>query len=342
MRFVDEATIHAKAGDGGDGCVSFRREKYVPRGGPDGGDGGNGGDVLITADPNFSTLLDLVSKTEIRAGHGEPGRSRKQHGANGRNVLIRVPLGTVVHDEDTGLRLLDLTELGEPVALAKGGKGGRGNTCFKSAINQAPTQYERGQPGQARRIRLELKIVADVGLIGQPNAGKSTLLSRISAARPKVAPYPFTTLQPMVGIVETDDYRRFTVADLPGLIRGAHEGKGLGDEFLRHIERTRILVHVVDAAPLDGSDPLDNYHAIREEVRLHSAALADRPEIVAANKMDLEAAEAGLQRLRGGLDRDVLPISALTGSGLPELRARILQMLEDLWRRPVEKPAPQL
>jgi GTP-binding protein len=342
MHFVDEARIYVKAGDGGDGCVSFRREKYVPRGGPDGGDGGDGGDVLIAADPNFSTLLDLASKTESRAGNGEPGRSRKQHGANGQDVLIRVPLGTVIYDEDTGLRLLDLVEVGQPVTLAKGGKGGRGNTCFKSAVNQAPTQYESGRPGQARRLRLELKIVADVGLIGQPNAGKSTLLSRISAARPKIAPYPFTTLQPMVGIVETDDYRRFTVADLPGLIRGAHEGKGLGDEFLRHIERTRMLVHMVDAAPLDGSDPLENYRAIREEIRLHSAALADKPERVAANKMDLEAAEAGLQRLRQGLDRDVLPISALTGRGLPELRGRILDMLEELRREPVSKPAPEL
>jgi GTP-binding protein len=342
MRFVDEATIYVKAGDGGDGVASFRREKYVPRGGPDGGDGGDGGDVLVIADPNLSTLLDLVSKAEIRAEDGKPGRSRKQHGPNGKDITIRVPIGTVVFDKDTGLKLLDLAEVGEAVVLAKAGKGGRGNVWFKSSVNRAPTEHEKGRPGQSRRLRLELKIVADVGLIGQPNAGKSTLLSRISAAHPKVAAYPFTTLQPALGIVNTDDYRRFTVADLPGLIKGAHEGKGLGDEFLRHIERTRMLVHLIDAAPADGSDPLDNYRAIREEIRLHSAELAAKPEIVAANKMDLEGAAEGFERLRKGLDKEVVRISALTGQGLPELRRRILEMLEELWRQPATKPKPEL
>jgi GTP-binding protein len=342
MRFVDEATFHIKAGDGGDGCASFRREKYVPRGGPDGGDGGDGGDVLIAADPNLSTLLELVSKAEVCAAAGEPGRSRNQHGANGADVLIRVPVGTVVFDEDSGLRLLDLVEAGPPIVLARGGKGGRGNTCFKSSINQAPTQFEEGCPGQARRIRLELKIVADVGLIGQPNAGKSTLLSRISAAHPKIAPYPFTTLQPMVGIVEAEAYERFTVADLPGLIRGAHEGKGLGDEFLRHIERTRMLVHLVDVAPADSSDPLSNYQAIREEIRLHSPELAAKPEIVVANKMDLDGGDKGLERLQQELGREVLPISALTGQGLSQLRSRIFELLKELRRLPPEKPVPEL
>jgi GTP-binding protein len=342
MRFVDTARISVKAGDGGDGRVSFRREKYVPRGGPDGGDGGNGGSVLIVADPNLSTLLDLVSKAELRAGDGQPGKFRNQHGANGQDLIIRVPPGTVVMDEDTGLALLDLPEPGPPVIVARGGKGGRGNVWFKSSVNQAPMQCEEGQPGQLRHLRLELKTVADVGLLGQPNAGKSTLLSRMSAAHPKIAPYPFTTLQPTVGIVDTDAYERFTAADLPGLIKGAHEGKGLGDEFLRHIERTRILVHVVDAAPPDGSDPVENYRAIRQEIRLHSAELAAKPEIVAANKMDLDGAEQGCRRLGEGLACEVVPISALTGQGVPRLCSRILEMLQELRRQPDQKPAPTL
>ncbi len=342
MRFVDEATIYVKAGDGGDGCMSFRREKYVPRGGPNGGDGGDGGDVIITADTNLSTLLDLVSRSEYRAADGERGKPKNQRGANGDDVIIKVPVGTVVTDQDTGLALIDLKEPGRSTVLAGGGKGGRGNARFKSPIDQTPTRWEEGRPGRERRLALELKLVADVGLIGRPNAGKSTLLSRISAAHPKIAAYPFTTLQPMVGIVDTDAYQRFTVADLPGLIRGAHEGKGLGDEFLRHIERTRILVHLVDVAPTDGSDPLENYRAIRRELRLRSAKLAEKPEIVAANKTDLEGAEQGVERLRNGLDVEVFPISALTGQGVPELIARILHMLEELKRQPEETAPPEL
>ncbi len=338
MRFVDEATIYVKAGDGGDGCVSFRREKYVPRGGPSGGDGGDGGDVIITGDPNMSTLLDLVSRAEFRAGNGKPGKSKNQHGANGKDVVIRLPLGTVVIDDDTGLTLADLTEAGRSLVVTRGGKGGRGNARFASAQNRAPTQYEEGRPGQERHLSVELKLVADVGLIGQPNAGKSTLLSRISAAHPKIAAYPFTTLDPMVGIVDTDAYQRFTVADLPGLIRGAHEGKGLGDEFLRHIERTRILVHLVDAAPADGSDPPANYRVIRNELELYSARLAAKPELVVANKMDLQDAERGLERLREELARDVIPISGLTGQGVRKLLARILHTLEELKTRPEQEP----
>jgi GTP-binding protein len=333
MRFVDETALHVKAGDGGDGCSSFRREKFVPRGGPDGGDGGDGGDVLVSTDPNLNSLAHLTAKSEVRAGDGERGKSKKRDGANGQDAVIRVPVGTIVSDEETGLTLLDLAEPREPVVIAEGGRGGRGNNHFKSPTNQAPTRYEEGKPGRERDIRLELKLVAQVGLIGRPNAGKSTLLSHISAAHPKVADYPFTTLQPMVGIVETRSYERFAVADLPGLIRGAHEGKGLGDEFLRHIERTRLLVHLVDAAPADGSDPLENYHAIRDELRLHSEELAAKPEIVVANKMDLEGAEEGLRRLQQGLDRRVLPISAVTGEGLERL---IGEMLEALREQPSE------
>ncbi|KPK58538.1 MAG: hypothetical protein AMK73_09230 [Planctomycetes bacterium SM23_32] len=341
MRFVDEAAIYVKAGDGGDGCVSFRREKYVPRGGPDGGDGGDGGDVLIAPDPNLSTLLDLVSRAQFRAADGERGGPRNRTGASGEDLCIRVPLGTVVTDEDTGLQILDLAEPRQPVVVAPGGRGGRGNARFKSATNQVPTRCEEGRPGRERRLRLELKLVADVGLIGRPNAGKSTLLSHISAAHPKIAAYPFTTLQPMVGIVETDAYQRFTVADLPGLIEGAHEGKGLGDEFLRHIERTRVLVHLVDAAPTYGSEPVANYHVIREELALYSAPLAAKPELVVATKMDLHGAGQGLARLRQGLGREVTGISAVTGQGVRELVGRILHVLQEV-KQLSEEAAPEL
>jgi len=323
VHFVDEASIYVKAGDGGRGCVSFRREKYVPRGGPDGGDGGDGGDVLMEADENLSTLLDLVSKSHYLAGNGRPGSGKNRTGARGEDLLIKVPVGTIVRDERTGLVLKDFTEHGERVVVARGGRGGRGNARFATSVNQAPTEFEEGQPGEERHLRLELKLIADVGLIGEPNAGKSTLLSRISAARPRVAPYPFTTLEPQLGIVDTDSYQRFTVADLPGLIQGAHEGKGLGDEFLRHIERTRMLVHVLEPAPMDGSDPLQAYHRVRSELRLFS--------------------ERALEKLRRGLGADVLPTSAVTGQGLRRLVGSIVEALEELKARAAEpRTEPEL
>jgi len=327
MHFVDEVTIVVKAGKGGDGCVSFRREKFVPRGGPSGGDGGDGGDVCIETDSNLTTLFKLVSGAEYRAGDGGRGGSSKKHGANGRDVLIKVAPGTLVIDAGTGLALADLSKPGQHIVVARGGRGGRGNAHFATAINRTPRSAEEGEPGQERVLRLELRLVGDVGLIGLPNAGKSTLLSRVSSAHPRVASYPFTTLQPVVGIVETGSYDRFTVADLPGLVKGAHEGKGLGDEFLRHIERTRIVAHLVEAAPMDGSDPVENYHLVRDELRLHSRALAAKPEIVLASKMDIFGAQDGLARLRKGLGLDVMPISAATGRGLRELVGRILHTL---------------
>ena len=333
MRFVDEATIWVRGGDGGSGCVSFRREKYVPHGGPDGGDGGDGGSVLMRADPSRSTLMDLVSVREFRAGNGAPGTSKNRYGANADDVLIRVPVGTVVTDLATGIVLADLREPGRTVVLAEGGRGGRGNTHFKSSVNQVPRQFERGRPGRERHLRLELKLVADVGLVGLPNAGKSTLLSRISSAHPKVAPYPFTTLQPAIGIVDAGDYRRFAVADLPGLIQGAHEGKGLGDEFLRHVERTRVLVHVVDAMPTDATDPVECYRLIRAELRRHSATLAEKPEIVVANKIDLDGARRNAERLAEELPVEVFAVSALTGEGLRPLLTRTLQVLDELKER---------
>ena len=340
MRFVDETNILVKGGDGGNGCVSFRREKYVPRGGPNGGDGGDGGAVSIVADANLSTLTDLVSRVEFRARNGGPGRTKNQHGADADDLLIRVPVGTIITDVDAGLVLADLAEAGRVVVVAEGGRGGRGNAQFATAVNQTPREAEEGGPGRERRLHLELKLVADVGLIGRPNAGKSTLISRISAAHPKIADYPFTTLQPVVGIVEADEDHRFTVADLPGLIEGAHAGKGLGDEFLRHVERTRLLVHMVDALPVDGTDPLENYRTIRNELALYSPTLAEKPEIVVANKVDLHGAEDGVRRLREGLDCEVVEVSAMTGQGLRPLVGLMLHKLAEMRQADEETTAP--
>jgi len=340
MRFVDEVTIWVKAGDGGDGCVSFLREKYVPRGGPDGGDGGKGGDVIIRVNPHLNTLLELVSRPQYHAGDGRPGRGRNQTGPDGDDVVIEVPLGTEIIDQDTGLTLADLKTPGQSIVAARAGKGGRGNARFASAVDQAPRRYEEGQNGQERNLRLELRLVADVGLIGLPNAGKSTLLSRISAAHPKIAAYPFTTLQPAVGIVDTASYQRFTVADLPGLIEGAHDGKGLGDEFLRHIERTRIVAHLIDVRPVDGSDPVENYHTIRDELRLHSQKLSKKPEVVIASKMDLHGAEENLARLRSEVPAEVLPVSAVSGRGIRELVGRIVHILNELRQQPEPDELP--
>ncbi|MFP4027006.1 MAG: GTPase ObgE [Candidatus Brocadiia bacterium] len=328
MHFVDEAEIYVKAGDGGDGRASFRREKYVPKGGPSGGDGGEGGDIIIKANENMGTLLDLVSRKQYLAGDGEDGKTKKRDGADGEDVVIEVPVGTVIRDIDTDLVLKDLTEEGQSVVVAEGGQGGRGNVHFATSTNQAPTEYEEGTEGEERNLRLELKLIADVGLVGKPNAGKSTLLSRISAAHPRIASYPFTTLEPQLGIVDTEAYRRFTVADLPGLIQGAHNGRGLGDEFLKHIERTRILVHLVDIVPLDESDPVENYHSIRDELKLYSEKLAKTPEIVAANKIDLPGANQGVERLREELDCEVIPVSATRGDGLKQLIGEILNSLQ--------------
>ncbi len=328
MHFVDEAEIHVKAGDGGDGSVSFRREKYVPKGGPDGGDGGDGGDVIIKADPNLSTLLDLVSKKHYCAENGEKGKSRKQHGANGQDVVLRVPPGTIIRDIDTGLVLKDLNEDYTSVVVARHGKGGKGNVHFASSVNQTPRKFEEGTTGQSRNLRLELKLIAEVGLIGKPNAGKSTLLSHISAAHPKIASYPFTTLQPQLGVVDTESLRRFVVADLPGLIEGAHDGRGLGDEFLKHIERTKVLVHVIDMAPGENESPVEAYHSIRNELTLYSDELASRPEIVAANKIDLPDGEKNVEEFIDQTGVNPIKISAVTGEGLRRLIGHILQLID--------------
>ena len=327
--FIDEARVHVRAGKGGNGCVSFRREKFVPKGGPDGGDGGNGGDVSFVGDPAVDTLLDLTYRRHLVAKNGQPGRGKNQTGACGADLEMPVPVGTLIFDADTGLMLRDLAEAGERVCVARGGKGGRGNKHYASSINRAPRECEEGEPGQERDLRLELKLLADVGLVGLPNAGKSTLISRISHARPRVANYPFTTREPCLGIVDVGDYRRIVVADIPGLIEGAHDGHGLGIEFLRHIERTRVLLHVVDAAAVDGTPPLDAYHTLRNEIGLYGHALAERPHLVAANKTDLPDAQAALDDLRAAIDVPLFPISAVTGHGLRPLLAALTHAVDE-------------
>jgi len=324
--FVDEAEIHVKAGDGGNGCVSFRREKFVPKGGPDGGDGGDGGSVYVETRADKDTLLDFAGKHHWKAEVGKPGEGSGRSGAAGRDLVIPVPAGTLIYDKDLDLLIKDLNEVGMKVLVCKGGKGGKGNKAFATSTHQAPREFEPGGAGQERNLRLELKLIADVGLVGMPNAGKSTLLSRTSAARPKIAPYPFTTLEPVLGIVELPGFRRFLMADIPGLIEGASQGAGLGHDFLKHIERTRILVHILDVMPLDGSDPVANYHAIRRELAQHGTVLAEKDEVVVANKTDLDPDGARLRDLQDRLDRKIVPISAATGQGIRELS-------ELLWRK---------
>jgi GTP-binding protein len=324
--FVDEAKISVKAGDGGNGCVSFRREKYVPKGGPDGGDGGRGGHVYFRAVADMDTLLDFSGRHHWRAGNGKPGQGANKHGSDGEDLVLRVPPGTLVYDIDLDLLIADLNQIGMKVTVCRGGKGGRGNKAFATSTNQTPRTAEKGTLGQERNLKLELKLIADVGLVGMPNAGKSTLISRCSAARPKIADYPFTTVEPVLGIVELTNYRRFVMADIPGLIEGASEGAGLGHDFLKHIERTTLLVHLLDIMPVDGSDPADNYHAIRNELAQHSEVLARKPEVIVVNKIDLDPDGERLAKLRDHLGSHIVPISAATGQGIRTL-------VELLWQK---------
>ena len=327
--FVDEAQIWVKAGDGGNGCVSFRREKFVPKGGPDGGDGGRGGHVYFEAAGDLDTLLDFEGKHHWRAENGRAGQGSNKSGADGQDLVIRVPPGTLIYDTDWNVLLKDLNEVGMRVLVCKGGKGGRGNKTFATATHQTPREFEPGKPGQERNLRLELKLIADVGLVGLPNAGKSTLISRCSAARPKIAAYPFTTLEPVLGIVGLSGFRRFVMADIPGLIEGASEGAGLGHDFLKHIERTAIIAHILDLMPMDGTDPVDNYHTIRAELERHSQVLADKPEVIVANKIDLDPEGAALTRIREELGSNVLTISAATGQGIKELAELLWQKIAE-------------
>jgi GTP-binding protein len=324
--FVDEAKIWVKAGDGGNGCVSFRREKYIPHGGPDGGDGGKGGDVFFEAVNDVDTLSDFIGKHHWQAQDGCPGQGKNKSGAKGDDLIVKVPPGTLIYDADLDLLLKDLDQMGLKVCVCSGGKGGKGNKQFATSIHQAPQYAEPGVPGQARNLRLELKLIADIGLVGMPNAGKSTLISRCSRARPKIAPYPFTTLEPVLGIIELTGERRLVMADLPGLIEGAHKGAGLGFEFLKHIERTRSIVHILDIMPVDGSDPVDNYHKIRGELEQYSKTLAGKKEVIIANKIDLDPDGKIVKMLRKKLRHVIYPISAVTGQGIKDL-------CETLWKK---------
>jgi GTP-binding protein len=326
--FVDRATIDAEAGKGGDGCVSFRREKYVPRGGPDGGDGGRGGSIIALAEAGVDSLQILAHRKHWRARGGTPGEGSNRHGAHAEDLVILVPPGTVVIDATHDFVLKDLVAPGDQVIVARGGQGGKGNSRFKSATNQVPREFTRGGEGEVRRVTFELKMIADVGLLGKPNAGKSTLLSRVSRAHPEIADYPFTTKVPHLGIVQVDFDHAFVMADIPGLIAGAHAGAGLGHEFLRHVERCQVLVHLVEPMPIDGSDPVENYRSLREELRLYDAHLADRPEIIAISKAELPGAAEVRASLAATTGRAVLLFSAVTGAGLNELIRTAYQLLQ--------------
>ena len=320
--FIDEVRVYVKAGDGGNGCMAFRREKFVPKGGPSGGDGGRGGDVIFVASPHHNTLLHFRFNPEHQAERGRHGEGSNKTGRDGNPIEVPVPIGTVVIDEATGEVIHDFTVLGEKFVIARGGRGGRGNQHFATPTHQAPTEHEPGRPGQERRLRLELKLLADVGLVGFPNSGKSTLISRISAAKPKIANYPFTTLEPNLGVVRMPNERTYVVADIPGLIEGAHEGAGLGIQFLRHIERTKVLVHLVDVSEFSGRDPVEDFKVILKELGNFSEDLLNKPMIVVATKMDVAQDATRVQKLKRAVARRKMPflkISAVTGEGLEEL-----------------------
>ena len=321
--FIDEVRILVKAGDGGNGCLAFRREKFVPKGGPSGGDGGRGGDVTLVATEHQNTLLQFRYNPEHKGERGRHGEGSNKTGADGHSIELKVPVGTVVYDDSTGERLYDFTHDGERFMVARGGRGGRGNARFATSTHQAPTEHEPGRPGEEKRLRLELKLLADVGLVGFPNAGKSTLISRISAARPKIADYPFTTLEPNLGVVELPDYRSFVVADIPGLIEGAHLGHGLGTQFLRHIERTRLLVHLVDVSEGTGRDPVRDFETVMEELASFSEDLVKKPMMVVASKMDIAQDPERVTALRNHAAERGLPyfeISSATGQGIDALK----------------------
>ena len=344
--FVDKAKIYVKGGDGGDGIIAFRRELHVPDGGPAGGDGGKGGDVIFRVDEGLRTLVDFRYQKHFKADRGEKGKPKGMHGANAKPLVVRVPPGTVVIDDDTGEIIADLTRHGQEVVVARGGRGGRGNMRFATPRNPAPYIAEKGEEGEERWVVLELKVMADVGLVGYPSVGKSTLLSVVSAAKPKIGAYHFTTLTPNLGVVQVEEGRSFVLADLPGLIEGASEGVGLGHEFLRHVERTRVIIHVVDISASEGRDPFEDWKTINAELAKYNEKLAQRPQIVAANKMDLPGAEENLavfrEKLRaelGGKAPDIVPISSVTRQGVRELMLKAAEMLE---RAPVTVTAEDL
>lgn len=345
MQFVDQVEISVKAGDGGNGLVAFRREKYIPRGGPAGGDGGKGGDVILRADESLNTLVDLRYKRHYKAERGGDGGSNNKTGKNGENLIITVPVGTVVRDKNTNAVIADLVEHNQEAVVAQGGRGGRGNARFATSTLHTPRFAENGDPGDEKELILELKLLADVGLVGFPNVGKSTLISRISAAKPKIADYPFTTLVPNLGVVKADDNRSFVVADMPGLIEGAHTGAGLGHQFLRHIERTRLLVHLLDLSGATGRDPLEDFDIINKEIASFNPKLAELPQIVALTKMDVPGAEensAPVARTLRERGYEVHQISAVTGQGVDELVYAIAEKLDKLGPRHYQMPEDEV
>ena len=329
--FIDEVKMKLVAGKGGDGCTSFRREKYVPMGGPDGGSGGKGGDIVFLVDDSLTTLIDLKFHKIMKADKGENGKGKNMRGKNAPDVIIKVPAGTTIYDEDTGLVLADLTKNGESVVVAHGGRGGRGNTAFATHEKPAPSFSELGEPGEIRYIKCELKVIADVGLVGMPSVGKSTLLASVSSANPKIAAYHFTTLSPNLGVVTLKDRRTFILADLPGMIEGASEGVGLGTKFLKHASRTRILAHVIDMAGTEGRDPIKDYEIIRKEIVSYSDALAKKKEIVVANKMDMPEFEENLKKFKERYpDKEIFPISAMNHEGLEPLLTHLRDVLDKI------------
>jgi GTP-binding protein len=331
--FIDQAKIQVKAGNGGDGCTAFRREKYVPFGGPSGGDGGRGGHVYLEAALGLNSLIHFRYNPEYKAGRGGHGEGSNRHGRNGEDAVIKAPVGTVLYDHETGELLHDFSTPGERVMIARGGRGGRGNARFATSTRQAPRFHEDGRQGEARVLRLELKLLADVGLVGFPNAGKSTLISRLSAAKPKIANYPFTTLEPVLGVVQLDDFKSFVVADIPGLIEGAHRGAGLGHEFLRHVERTRVLLHLIEVSNFAEHQPVESYEIINRELGAYNPALLEKPQIVVATKMDVLEDPERLEALRIFCERrnlELIEISAVTGLGIDRLIAATARRLDEL------------
>lgn len=337
--FIDRARIHVVSGNGGNGMSSWRREKYVPKGGPSGGDGGRGGDVILIVDANTNTLIDFRYKRKFVANNGVNGQTKNMHGQHAEHTYIKVPPGTLVKDADTGEVVADLTKVGQQAVIVKGGRGGRGNARFVNSVNRAPTFAENGAPGAERFLQLELKLLADVGLVGYPSVGKSSIISVVSAAKPEVAAYHFTTLTPVLGVVSLDEGHSFVLADIPGLIEGANEGIGLGHDFLRHIERTKVILHVLDVSGLEGRDPIEDYNKINNELKLYNEKLATRPQLIVANKMDLAEAQENYQRVAEymkELGHEIYPVSAATGEGLPELMHQTAKLLLEHIEAPEE------
>ncbi len=328
--FVDEVVIKVIAGKGGDGCTSFRREKYVPMGGPNGGNGGKGASIIFKVDLGLRTLLDLRFQKEIKGKKGSNGEGSNRNGKNAEDVIVKVPLGTTVMDMDTGLIIGDLTRKNDEVVVAQGGRGGRGNTAFKTHSNTAPNFSENGEPGEEKTLKVELKSLADVGFVGLPSVGKSTLLSKISAAKPKIGAYHFTTINPNLGVVKTKDNRSFVAADLPGLIEGASEGAGLGDKFLRHIERTKIICHIIDMSGIEGRNPYDDYLTIRKELENYSVKLSNKEEVIVANKMDMPSSKENLKEFKKKVKADIIEISALTNEGIDDLLITLANKIEEI------------